>query len=344
MKVKFCYCGGRYASGSRQRDDCPRATLGHGCWHVALPKLRALNDRGELFARVPDLDSQDLKQHVGRMEVRIQESRLERIRERRTETRGRNMVRRRDASQPIQRRWPSRVASSSRPELPLLEATQQEVPSSSKGNPFNIEAIEDDAEGIGGIITPDDLGDSDVPWIVIDSDESDASILGLRHTLHEIEEGSEISAASSDEDDEMAVAEREAVVKWRTDNEMLDDMDFAYCFVDFDEAYISAGRAVSIAWSRARLLAEPAMVSDMAKVSKVDATTTKFLRVDEQRKAGSAKRRKTSSAAFLRQPGKGTEVEEEDEDKLRFVEPLAQLMIDVKLAIRRTPQPQTTKS
>ena len=33
-------------------------------------------------------------------------------------------------------------------------------------------------------------------------------------------------------------------------------------------------------------------------------------------------------APSLRQPGKGTEVEEEDEDKVRFTEPLAQLMMD----------------
>ena len=42
----------------------------------------------------------------------------------------------------------------------------------------------------------------------------------------------------------------------------------------------------------------------------------------------SAKRRKITSAAFLRRPGKGTEVEEEDKDKQRFVEPLARLMMD----------------
>ena len=80
---------------------------------------------------------------------------------------------------------------------------------------------------MGGIITPDDC-DSDVPWTVVDSDESDASIYGLRHMLHEIEEGSEISAASSHEDGEIAVAEREAVAKWRISNDMVDDMDFAY--------------------------------------------------------------------------------------------------------------------
>ena len=108
-------------------------------------------------------------------------------------------------------------------------------------------------------------------------------------------------------------------------------MDFAFCFVSFDEAYIAAGRPVSIAWSRARLLAEPAMASDMAEVSRVDATTTKIIRVDEQRKMVSAKRRKITSAAFLRQPGKGTQVEEEDKDKQRFVEPLARLMMDCKV-------------
>ena len=109
---------------------------------------------------------------------------------------------------------------------------------------------------------------------------------------------------------------------------MLDDLDFAYVYTSFEEAYLDAGQAVAMAWSRAKVLAEPEMVSDMAKISAVEATAAKIRKVDEQRKVVVSKRRKLANASFLRQPGKGTEAEEKDEDKQRFVEPLAQLMMD----------------
>ena len=84
MRTKFCYCGGRYGQrGSCQRRNCPRATLGRGCWHLALPKLRALNDRSELFDRYPDI--QELEEHVERASIR-------RSRYPEMETRGRNMM------------------------------------------------------------------------------------------------------------------------------------------------------------------------------------------------------------------------------------------------------------
>ena len=183
---------------------------------------------------------------------------------------------------------------------------------------------------MGGITTPDEC-DSEVSWTVRSSDESDASIFGLRHMLHEVEEGSEISAASSDDDNEIAVAERKAVAEWRIAAGMECVMDFAYCFVNFEEAYKSAGQPVAVAWSTARLLACPELAADMAKVSKIDATTTKIAKVNEQRKNVVSKKRRVTSAASLRQPGKGTEVEEEDSDKQRFVEPLARLMMDCKV-------------
>jgi hypothetical protein len=112
---------------------------------------------------------------------------------------------------------------------------------------------------------------------------------------------------------------------------MLDDKDFAFCYVTFEEAYREAGQPAAVAWSRARLMAEPNMASDVAKVSKIDATTTKIRKVDKQRKIETAKKRKSTTASYLRQPGKGTEIADEDEEKLRFVEPLAQLMKDCRV-------------
>jgi hypothetical protein len=162
---------------------------------------------------------------------------------------------------------------------------------------------------------------------VFDSDESGASIFGLRSALHEVEEDDELSDASSQGDDRRAMAEKERVTRWRTDNLLQDDLDFAYVFVDFEEAYSNAGRAVAVSWSRARVLAEPEMVTDVAKISAVEATVTKVRKVDVQKKTAASKK-KMAKASFLRQPGKGTEVEETQEEKMRFIEPLAKLMMD----------------
>ena len=347
MKYKICYCGGRYRNGSCGRNDCPRATLGHGSWHIALPKLRALNYAGKMCRRYPDLDLRDLGEHVAHMEARKgtpypeheipqREGGSDR---RQDAVRGRSPRRQRvvlDRRRSDHRPDPH-VASSSRPQLPLREATRQGAASSSRNGPIKIEPTEE-SEGY-----QDEEGEEEVPsggdsvesngtyWTVPDSDESDASIYGLRRILHEVEEGSEISAASSDDDDERSLAEREAVLTWREANEMLDDIDFAYCYKTFEEAYGEAGQPAAVAWSRARLMAEPNLASDVAKVSKIDATTTKIKKVDRQRHLAISKRRKITTGSYLRQPGKGTEIEEVQEDKLRFVEPLAQLMKDCKV-------------
>ena len=165
---------------------------------------------------------------------------------------------------------------------------------------------------------------------VLDSDGSQASVYGLRGALHELEEDDELSEASSEDDHERAVAERTCVINWRIENSMQHNMDFAYVFVNFEEAYAHAGRAVGVAWSRARMLAEPEMVTDVARISAIEATATKVRKVDKEKKKAAGKK-KVANASFLRQPGKGTELEETEEDKLRFIEPLAQLMMDCRV-------------
>ncbi len=72
------------------------------------------------------------------------------------------------------------------------------------------------------------------------------------------------------------------------------------------------------------------MVSDMARISAVEATVSKVRRVDERRKWLKQSKKRTD-ASYLRKPGKGTEPEETEDDKKRFVEPLAQLMMDCKV-------------
>ena len=53
-------------AGQCRRDDCPRARLGYGSWHVALPKLQELRSQGQLGNHCPDLNLYDLQNYVGR--------------------------------------------------------------------------------------------------------------------------------------------------------------------------------------------------------------------------------------------------------------------------------------
>ena len=100
----------------------------------------------------------------------------------------------------------------------------------------------------------EDSAGYDSGFTVLSSDESGASIFGLRSALHEVEEDDELSDSSSQGDGEMAmpshhgaarvgrtVAEKVRVSKWRTENFLLDSLDFAYVFKDFEEAYFLAG-------------------------------------------------------------------------------------------------------
>ena len=65
-EMEFCDYGGKYDRDQCQRDDCPRARLGYGSRHVALPKLQELRSQGQLENRCPDLNLYDLQNHVGR--------------------------------------------------------------------------------------------------------------------------------------------------------------------------------------------------------------------------------------------------------------------------------------
>ena len=99
-------------------------------------------------------------------------------------------------------------------------------------------------------------------------------------------EDGELSDSSSHENPGMPMAEKDKVNKWRADNMLEDNRDFAYFYTEFEEAYRRAGRAVAMALARARTLAEPGMSSDMAKISAVEATVAKIRKVDDQRTRG----------------------------------------------------------
>ena len=62
--MKFCFCGGRYVRGACERDDCPRARLGYGSWHAALPRLQELWSQDQLADSYPHLNLSTLQDHV----------------------------------------------------------------------------------------------------------------------------------------------------------------------------------------------------------------------------------------------------------------------------------------
>ena len=333
MPHPSCFCGGRYDRGQCQRDDCPRARLGHGSWRVALPKLQEMRSKGKLADRYPQLDLAVLRDHVERgIEQRLEHERRQHHRTQRGNSldRGRQhdredqseQERQREHSEGRRRVWrkprqpnspPPSMASSSTSQLPVQK--------------IKIEPVMDGASTDGD----EDEGGYASEITVLDSDGSHASVFGLRSALHEVEEDDELSEASSHDEDERAVAERERVNTWRTENFLQYDLDFAYVFVDFEQAYSHAGRAVAVAWSRARFLAEPELVTDEAKISAIEATATKVRKVDGERKKKAVDKKNLAKAPFLRQPGKGTEPEEAEENKVRFIEPLAQLMMDCRV-------------
>jgi hypothetical protein len=120
----------------------------------------------------------------------------------------------------------------------------------------------------------------------------------------------------------MALAERRRVHRWRREHTLLDNHDFAHVFRDFNEAYRYAGRAVAVSWSKARIRAEPDIVTDYAKFSAVEATATKVREVDRQKRKPSAKKKGATQPASLRQPGDKADAEVNSTDGARFIEPL----------------------
>ena len=63
-------CGGKHVPvlggdySECERVNCPRAQLGDGSWHKALPKLQELNGKGLMRGRYPDIDLNDVIEQV----------------------------------------------------------------------------------------------------------------------------------------------------------------------------------------------------------------------------------------------------------------------------------------
>ena len=107
---------------------------------------------------------QELEEHIARPSSRRSHRRIHRSdfvdiksqRERsRSQSRENALQRAASPSGPRFREIADRVASSSGPQPPLLEATQQGSSSSSRDSPIKLGLIEDDDKEVGGIIIPD---------------------------------------------------------------------------------------------------------------------------------------------------------------------------------------------
>ena len=335
--MKKCFCGARYVDGRCPKMYCPREQLGRGAWHKALTQLQTLESQGLLNTTFPGFDLRGLEKHVERNMRRMADLSAEHMAEERR-ARGSGRVKltedERSRMQGEICKHESRQREERGPSTWRKPRQQRDPQSSSGGNPEGQSQASRSAGGNPAKHKPaaEEESHSDAEltdgFTVLDSDDSAASIFGLRSALHEIEDCDELSDQSSQEDDFWG-AEKERVAKWRAVHFLLDERDFAFVFTSFEEAYANAGRAVAMAWRKARIQAEPEMVLDAAKSSAVDATATKIRKVDEQRKAAASKK-STAEASSLRHPGREAEADVKCGEKERFIEPLAQLMMDCK--------------
>ncbi|WP_288992132.1 hypothetical protein, partial [uncultured Marinobacter sp.] len=329
--------------------------MGYGSWHNALPKLQKLS-AVELKRSYPKLNLRDLEAHVKQAGRRHDERGAARAAATTLPLRGRSHT-------PVKRAYErchlQEADHSKRPRHKASPSTsshrkekgtrrnpgQSEILPRSSTRPITggtLTSIDPVAEYSDGSEEDESSGSSESSRVslftVLASDDSEASNYGLRSALHEADsedmEDGELSDSSSHENQGMPMAEKDKVIKWRADNGLEDNEDFAYFYTEFEEAYLKAGKAVAMAWYRARTLSAPGMSSDMAKITRVESMVAKIRRVDNQRKHAEIKAKspkKTPSASFLRQPGKGAEVEEEQADKVRFIQPFAQLMMNCKV-------------
>ena len=165
---------------------------------MALPKLQALG-AGELSAKYPNLNLGDLQDHVGNMGEKTQEQREQsRAPEQQNRSRGRHQEREAEPQQRDQRRdlpckrdRHSRTRDSFSEIVVKTERKPQSAASSSTtlpiADPVKAESVamiesedEEKATGYASKIT------------VMDSDESGASIFGLRSALHDLEDEDEL--------------------------------------------------------------------------------------------------------------------------------------------------------
>ena len=305
-----CYCGGEFKArmftadephGSRSEPecslaDCPRALLGFGSWHAAWQKLREHEQRGHLKRLYPKLRIDDLKLHVEELAEKLRDSNRHPVHQRRLQ----------------QDREDCKVEDDD-------GASEHSEDCKVEDDDGASEHSKDCKDG------DDDAASTQTMFTVLSSDDSQASIFDLRGRIHSTDgewtEGEESLVSADNEDGE---AERQAVAKWR-DNECLqDDQDFAFVYVDFNEAYSGAGRAVAMAWARCRQRAELSLSTDAVHVSRISASIECMKAIDDIKKKKKAKAMANSKP--LRHPGQGIQGPELESDKQRFFQSLVKIM------------------
>ena len=226
--------------------------------------------------------------------------------------------------QPGAKQRPRKVWRKVPRELPILEIKDER--DDARSNADSVPNWDDDAASDCSQAASS-TSRASMPLTVISSDDSQASIFDLRGRIHSTEgewsEGEE-SLVSSDNEDEQAAAERETVANWRLFQDLQDDKDFAFVYVNFSEAYADAGRAVAMAWARCRQRSELTLETDADHVSMITANVESMKAIDD------IKKKKKVAAKYgskpLRHPGQGTQKAELDSDKQRFFQPLVDIM------------------
>jgi hypothetical protein len=205
---------------------------------------------------------------------------------------------------------PRRVWRKPRRPSPPLACTSNPSTSHPTTHEVNLRLV----DGISPDHNDEDARSRTSETTVLGSDRSQATIIETSNALHEVEDDDELSEGSSQDYDERGVAELDIVNAWRNAHLLQHDADFAYVFTSLEQAWRHAGRAVARAWSRAKLWVEPETTT--ADNGDMEALC----------------RMKVTKSPFLRQPGEDGYAEEADRDRARFIEPLAQLMMDFKVS------------
>ena len=255
--MRFCFCGGNYGgrggggNGAEcSRPDC-RRLIGGGSWHRSPPHLQDLYSISEdIFAsRWPDFGLAKLEAHVKLMgdkrNSERRESHANRVLRPNPLPRRTSLFHQRShhcQAKSLPRSAPKQLVPQSK-RLPRAARRQPALPSgasSSSGPLLPLQQVRIEPEADLDDLEADASGAGPASDVTPDSDSSGSSLFSLRNKVHDMTDADELSEVSSQASDEAATAVRERVWQWRTESMMEADEDFAYAFVNFEEAHAAA--------------------------------------------------------------------------------------------------------
>ena len=239
---------------------------------MALPKLQRLSEDIRR-SRYPDLNLRDLDDHVSGMQDIITAKREAKHNQRQRHLRVNRNNRDAQAILPLSKQPRSRSRTpptSSRGRSPTRRGR-------SRTPPIMPDLEKDTSDHDGD--PPTDCDEDAESIATVSSDESNASIFGLRGRVYSSDgswsEGDH-SLISDNNEDMDADAEKQLIANWRETHQLQNDNDFAFVCTTSDEAYANAGRAVSTAWSRCRQRSELSLHTDASHILAFKATSEKI--------------------------------------------------------------------